>query len=329
MKRPDDKIIKKVFEGRATKEESAEVIQWFSTEEGSIYLSKDMNEFAESIIPGLEDRYLSHAVPSQNIFSKINREIRFYEVKKIVFKIAAVLIPLIFLIGGYFYLHPVFGDVEGIEYEEVYAPKGERMQIVFQDGTHVYLNADSYLKYPKTFATDKRQVSLRGEGYFVVAKNVDVPFEIDVYGNTIDVLGTSFNVLAYPESEDIVVALDEGKVTLETQSEKKYSLSPNELIICNKKRNTCEIESYADADLYSSWKDNMIVLKDTPLKEVINRLERMFNIDFIVEDEQVYNYCYTITTEKTSLDALLDNFEKISPLRFNFLNGKVFIDMKK
>ena len=113
--------------------------------------------------------------------------------------------------------------------------------MMFQDGTRVYINSDSWLKYPKKFGLSKREVFLVGEAYFVVAKNKKRPFIVNLNGPSVHVLGTSFDVQAYPENKDIVICLDEGHVNLTLSSAKEYPLLPGEKLIYNKESDQCRI----------------------------------------------------------------------------------------
>lgn len=133
----------------------------------------------------------------------------------------------------------------GSGYEEIYVAKGERLQMMFQDGTRVYINSDSRLKYPKKFALSSREVYLEGEAYFVVSKNPARPFIVNLNGPAIHVLGTSFDVNAYPDNKNITVCLDEGHINLMLPSDKKYPVRPGERLVYNRDDDRCTIPETA------------------------------------------------------------------------------------
>lgn len=273
---------------------------------------------AKEIKPGYEEMYVNHEIPSDEMLIRIRRCIRRKHIRRFLFRAAAVLIPFMALVGLYLQVDSRVDLFGTSDYEEIYVPKGERIQMMFQDGTRVYINSDSRLKYPKTFALSSREVYLEGEAYFVVAKNKKCPFIVNLNGPSIHVLGTSFDVQAYPENKDITVCLDEGHINLTLPSEKKYPLQPGEKLIYNKESNQCIISGNTNAQHSSSWKQNVISFKDAPLAEVIKVLHRWYNIDFKVEDEAAWNIRYTLISNNTLLEKVLHDLEKIAPVRFEY-----------
>ena len=264
------------------------------------------------------------------MLEQIRKNIRVKKLKRICFRVAAVLIPVLFIIGFYIQLNSKVDLFGTSEYEEVIVDKGERIQIMFQDGTRVYINSDSKLKYPKKFALNTREVFLEGEAYFVVAKNKNRPFIVNLNGPAIQVVGTSFNVQDYPENKDIVVCLDEGSINLTLPTEKKYPVRPGERLIYNKESNECTISRMEDMHRLSMWKQNVIVFKDTPLPEVIKVLNRWYDVDFKIEDERALTYVYTLTSDNTLLEKVLMDLEKIAPVKFDYNEDKkeVIVKMK-
>lgn len=270
------------------------------------------------------------SIPSRQMLEQIRKNIRVKKLKRICFRVAAVLIPVLFIIGFYIQLNSKVDLFGTSEYEEVIVDKGERIQIMFQDGTRVYINSDSKLKYPKKFALNTREVFLEGEAYFVVAKNKNRPFIVNLNGPAIQVVGTSFNVQDYPENKDIVVCLDEGSINLTLPTEKKYPVRPGERLIYNKESNECTISRMEDMHRLSMWKQNVIVFKDTPLPEVIKVLNRWYDVDFKIEDERALTYVYTLTSDNTLLEKVLMDLEKIAPVKFDYNEDKkeVIVKMK-
>lgn len=330
MNRPTDKQIEEVLAGIATPEDAKLVAEWFTTEEGSDYLEAAMTRDSELIKNEVADLYVNHDIPSRQMLEQIRKNIRVKKLKRICFRVAAVLIPVLFIIGFYIQLNSKVDLFGTSEYEEVIVDKGERIQIMFQDGTRVYINSDSKLKYPKKFALNTREVFLEGEAYFVVAKNKNRPFIVNLNGPAIQVVGTSFNVQNYPENKDIVVCLDEGSINLTLPTEKKYPVRPGERLIYNKESNECTISRMEDMHRLSMWKQNVIVFKDTPLPEVIKVLNRWYDVDFRIEDERALTYVYTLTSDNTLLEKVLMDLEKIAPVKFDYNEDKkeVIVKMK-
>ena len=314
MNTPTEKQIQEVLAGTSTPEVARIVAAWFATDEGAAYLAKSMDRDAVQIKQGFEELYVNHEIPSEEMFARIRRNIRQKRIRRITFRVAAVLIPFVLLMGLFVQVNTRVDLLGDSGYEEIYVPKGERLQMMFQDGTRAYINSDSRLKYPKKFALSSREVYLEGEAYFVVSKNSHRPFIVNLNGPAVHVLGTSFDVQAYPENKDITVCLDEGRVNLTLASDKKYPLKPG-----------------ADIQLSSLWKKNVIAFKDAPLSEVIKVLNRWYDVDFKIEDQSAGDVYFTITSENTLLEKVLQDLEKIAPLRFEYKEAEkeVIVTRKK
>ena len=326
MNTPTEKQIQEVLAGTSTPEVARIVAAWFATDEGAAYLAKSMDRDAVQIKQGFEELYVNHEIPSEEMFARIRRNIRQKRIRRITFRVAAVLIPFVLLIGLFVQVNTRVDLLGDSGYEEIYVPKGERLQMMFQDGTRAYINSDSRLKYPKKFALSSREVYLEGEAYFVVR-----PFIVNLNGPAVHVLGTSFDVQAYPENKDITVCLDEGRVNLTLASDKKYPLKPGEKLVYNKESEHCTITRHADIHLSSLWKKNVIAFKDAPLAEVIKVLNRWYDVNFKIEDQSAWDVYFTITSENTLLEKVLGDLEKIAPLRFEYKEAEkeVIVTRKK
>lgn len=331
MNKPDDKLIERFLAGVAAPEDARTVMGWFATKAGRAFLTESIDTDFKRIKPGTEDLYVGHAISSGNMFARIKRSIRKKRMRRILFRAAAVLLPFIVLASIYLQLDSrvdLFGDTE---YEEVRVPKGERIQILFQDGTKVYINSDSYLKYPKKFGLLKREIYFRGEAYFQVSPNKNRPFIVNLDGPAIQVLGTEFNVKAYPDNFKITACLDKGSINFALPSRMKYWLKPGEQLEYDRNTNKCIIQKAANAGIASKWTQNIIAFKDAPLAEVIQTLNRWYGVNFTIADEKAKNYSYTLISENTLIEKVLKDLEKISPLRFHYNEERkeVTVNMKK
>ncbi|MEG1007891.1 MAG: FecR domain-containing protein [Bacteroides sp.] len=318
MKKPTEQQINDVLAGVATGEVAQNVAKWFGTDEGSDYLSTSIDQMGDGVKPGFEELYVGHEIASESIYRRIKQAIHRKRIRRILFRAAAVLVPFIVLLGLFQQVNSRVDLFGNSDYEEIIVPKGERIQLLFQDGTRVYMNSDSRLKYPRQFGLGTREVYLTGEAYFVVSKLKNRPFIVNLGGSSVHVLGTSFNVQAYPESQHITVCLDDGKVDLTLSSQQKYTLEPGEKLLYNKKDNSCVISKILNNKLHSVWKQNLLVFKDTPLDEVLKVLNRWYNVDFFIEDDAVRKYDYTLTSENMLLEQVLLDLEKIAPVRFEY-----------
>ena len=331
MNRPSDNKIEKVLAGLATPEEAREVAKWFATDEGSAYISNNFDADINSIPLEDADLLIDHSVPSEKMFQKINARIRSKLIRRWTFRAAAVLLPLVLILGLYLHLNTRVDIFGAGEYAEIYVPKGERTQMMFQDGTKVYINSDSYMRYPRKFGISERTVELKGEAYFVVVKNKNRPFVVNLNGPSIRVLGTSFNVEAYPENDDIKVNLDEGRINLKLLSDVEVPVSPGECVVYNKNTKSYRVNRNTDTGASSVWKSNVISFKDTPLDEVFSRLGRWYNVDFEVEDDIPSDLHITLVSLHTLIEKVLEDLVKISPLSFRYdeQSAKVYVSLKK
>lgn len=329
MNKPPEEIIDYVLNNTASKDDAILVAKWFSTPEGQKYLSMRMD--SEYLFQGELFNIDQDDILSEEIYEVIQKKIKRKRVKRIIFSAAAVIVPFVLLIYGALQLDTRVGLFGESEYQEIYVPKGERMQVMFQDGTKAYLNSDTRLRYPKKFGLTERIVYLEGEAYFIVEKNITRPFIVQADSATVQVLGTSFNVEAYPDNDNISVSLDEGKVNLQPISEKKrYALEPQEKLVFNKLSKSCVIMAYEKNTDYSSlWKNDIIAFNNKPLDEVVKVLNRWYNVDFIISDNEALLYSYTLVIAKeTPLEKVLQDLEKVAPVRFYFDGNAVTVSME-
>ena len=196
MKTPDKHIIDRTLDNTATPEEARQVIRWFSTPEGSRYLSSLMDEDMEKIQPDCEELYAERSIPTDEMYKYIMKKIHLQQRKRFIFRAAAILIPLLLFLGQFWYIDKRIDLFADSGYEEIYVPKGERMQLIFQDGSRATLNAETRIKYPRKFGFSERKVELEGEAFFEVSPNKGRPFIVDMKDINVKVLGTTFDVKA-------------------------------------------------------------------------------------------------------------------------------------
>ncbi|MBW8332197.1 MAG: FecR domain-containing protein [Prolixibacteraceae bacterium] len=178
---------------------------------------------------------------------------------------------------------------------KVIIPYGKKSMIMLSDGTKVWLNAGSQLIYPSVFINKTRQVMLIGEAYFDVAKNPEKPFIVRASDIQIQVLGTRFDISAYPEDKMIQTVLEEGKVTLKYSGkgilDKEYSVDmvPNQKIEFN--RSTGESKSQmVDVSKYISWKEGMLEFEKADLIRAIKQVERYYDVKIRLADPMIGLY---------------------------------------
>ena len=223
----------------------------------------------------------------------------------------------------------------------VQASAGSMVNFELSDGTKVWLNHGSKLRYPNPFSEKYRKVFLTGEAYFVVAHNNEVPFVIETNKLEVKAVGTSFNVSAYPEDEEVEVALVEGKVILSERDTKQLikAMNPSESINYNCRNNNYSVE-LGSTNKYTAWKEGRLVFRNDSLAEIAKKLARWFNVDIEITDRRSRQFTYTATFTNETLAQVLDLMTIPTPVSYklskilklsdgSYTKQKVIIGLKK
>jgi ferric-dicitrate binding protein FerR (iron transport regulator) len=194
-------------------------------------------------------------------------------------------------------------------------------KVTLPDGTNVWLNHSSSLSYPALFAGEARRVELEGEGYFEVAHNPDMPFIVQVGELEVKALGTTFNVMAYPEDEKLEVSLLDGLVEVhQIKSDGNATLllqmKPNDFVQIDKESNRFNSSTFYD-DRYFAWKDGKLVFEKASMAEMVKRLSRWFNVEIRIESPEALDLTYTATFVDETLPQVLELLSKVSPIDYS------------
>ncbi|WP_165835998.1 FecR family protein [Marinifilum breve] len=209
-------------------------------------------------------------------------------------------------------------------YNQIDIPRGGEYSLVLADGTKVWLNSESSLRYPVQFVGNKRKVELTGEAYFEVTHNPSKPFVIESHDTEIKVLGTSFNVSAYDDEEHISTTLVEGSVELSCLGNKEL-LKPGFQATVKKGDNRFKVEK-VNTTLYTSWKDGVFRYKDQSLEEICHQLSRWYNVEFFFTNHKYREYRFTGAAKKNkSLNFTLELIEKMADVQFAIKDDKIIV----
>lgn len=208
------------------------------------------------------------------------------------------------------------------EFNKLVVPAGGEHNLALEDGTTVMVNSESTLLFPTHFTGGKRVVRLEGEAFFQVKSNPDEPFIVQLNGISIDVTGTSFNVHAYPDEDEINVALVNGHVNiLNSAGTSIVSMEPGELFTYQKEDGLFENKK-VDLEPLISWKDDIFVFRDEEIGDIIQTLSRWYNVS-IQLDDNIRNTRYTgILSRKQSLIETLDALRMTGELDFHIHHNK-------
>lgn len=204
-------------------------------------------------------------------------------------------------------------------------PRGGEYRLILSDGTKVWLNSETTLKYPVSFNKDRRQVELNGEAFFSVAKDTLHPFIVKMKESSVKVLGTEFNVSAYPDRNEEAV-LVEGKVSFASKGKNKI-LKPGERAISEKGK---IVVSKVDTKYYTSWKDGIFYFNNIRLEELIEKLSRWYDVEFFFLNEEIKNLHFTGAVEKDrSIKFVLDFISNITHVDFRVKGKGIVVQYKK
>ncbi len=216
------------------------------------------------------------------------------------------------------------------EYNTLVVPRGGEYLLELSDGTTIWMNSESKLKYPVKFIGNKRKVYLEGEAYFKVAHNKEKPFLIDVNGSEVKVLGTSFNLRAYENESNIVATLIEGKISLSTSIDNKSAsliLNPGEQ---GKVYSNGEIsKKKVDVRLFTSWKDGRIVFKNQTLGDIMNSIYRWYDIEVFYMNPSLKDIEYTGNIKRyNDFNDVIELLEMAGLVKFEIKGRTVTIKEK-
>lgn len=324
MKRPTIDQVERTLNNKADQHEARLVAQWFGTPEGQAWLGDRMDsDFGQYQAEG-EEMYADQKIASEAMFLNVMKRLRRKRIVRRVGYAAAVLLPLLLLFGLFGQIDDPIHLLVAEEYDEVYVPRGERMQIVFQDGSKMYLNANTSVRYPKRFGYYRRKVCMEGEAWFDITPNKRRPFIVELPEFSIKVLGTRFNAKAYTDEDLSVITLESGLTELNLRNGKQIRLSPGEQALYDRKSHTCRIVKQQEPQHQSDWKHGIFYFKETPLPEVLKTLERRYDVTFEVKDSTLLDYTYTLTgKESADLNTVLNELVTITPIEFHQTGNRI------
>jgi len=172
-------------------------------------------------------------------------------------------------------------------YNIISIPKGGEYSLVLTDGTQVYLNSMSTFKYPVKFSGKSREVELSGEAYLEVKKDASKPFIVKTKTISIEVLGTSFNLNAYENTERVITTLVEGRVKINSlKTNESRLLAPDEQATFNIKNGQTDIKK-VDVNLYTAWRNGNLTFYDSRLEDIMTTLTRWYSANVLYKNDSV------------------------------------------
>lgn len=248
------------------------------------------------------------------------RVISFY--RKVLRVAAAVLLPLFMIATGYLYQ-----ENNTLSQKEFVASTGEGEQVTLSlpDGTQVTLSGESRLSYNLSdYNSEERQVTFDGEGYFQVTKNPSSPFSIRAKGLKVTVLGTTFNLRVRSAEPTAELSLEEGSVLFQgLKTGQDVILSPSQKAILNQTDGTVTVEQNQYAADASAWRRGELVFRNTPLADVLEEIEKVYQVSIVMETEET-DYLHDLFTgvlSRANINEVLEVIEQSYHLKATLNNG--------
>jgi len=246
-------------------------------------------------------------------------------------KVAAILvIPL--LISAIWFFSAYYQSLKSDRTlsHTVYSSFGSITEINLPDGSKVWLNTGSRLKYPERFDNKSRTVELSGEAFFEVKSDAGYPFHVIAGDFMVKATGTRFNVMAYENSPQYSFALAEGKIDVSVMNspgkmQRIARLDPSQILKYDISRNKFQKIS-EDPYKYFSWKDGKMVFRNDPLGEMVYRIGLQYNVDVEVKDDQIRNQRFYATFQNQSVTEVFDLLKLSSPIDYVIHPQKVLPD---
>jgi transmembrane sensor len=221
-------------------------------------------------------------------------------------------------------MDPAAGVVAGeLRFNTISTPAGGQYQVILPDGTKVWLNAGSSLKYPTAFAGQERKVILKGEGYFEVTHDQSRPFRVQSNDQTVEVLGTHFNISAYENDGDVKTTLITGKVQVKTQYNNASAiLKPGEQSILE--NNALKVAEVMTEDVIA-WKNNSFVFNNEKLGSIMRKIARWYDVEVICPPDLAESVFVGSGSRDKSLDWTLDKLELTGTVHFKVEGRRVTV----
>ena len=229
--------------------------------------------------------------------------------------------------GGTLVYHAMAGKQEAIAYNTITTPRGGQYQLDLSDGSKVWLNASSSLRFPTTFNGKDRTVELTGEGYFEIARNTAMPFAITVNGVRVQVLGTRFNINAYHDEPAIRTTLIEGAVRV-VAAEQAMLLKPGQQAVASRgDAGSLKLDPDADLEEVMAWKNEIFNFKNLDIETIMRQISRWYDVEVVYEGKKPEGHFTGMISRNTPALTVLKMLE-YGGVHFTIASKKIVIGQK-
>lgn len=260
-------------------------------------------------------------------FCRKTKPHRHYSLHGLIKYVAAAAVALLMMLGTY-----KAGESRMLAEEHmvrIEAPTGSKTNVTLPDGTKVWLNAGSYISYTPQFGIKEREVSLCGEAYFDVAHNKEVPFLVKSETMQVKVLGTKFDFRDYPSDKNAMVTLSEGKVNLTNLLSEgdSFIMLPSDQVILNKVEKSIQKRKIASRDAIR-WTENSLYFDEEPLRDVLNALERSYNVEIALQNEALdtLKFYGSFKVDEQTIGDVMEILSTTQKMKYHIEGRKVTIN---
>jgi ferric-dicitrate binding protein FerR (iron transport regulator) len=318
------RLIGKYITGKETDEEMNQLKSWIKQSDSNSQLFNKLND-RDNIADSIEEfESYNKALAWKSYAQKIDN----LHLRKINFrwKLVAIFFFLIGCAGIFAYLNKAINYklAPDDNFTTISTSNGQNSKIILPDSSVVWINSATTLTYNTNFATRNRIIKLSGQAFFQIARNEQMPLTISCNDLKVKVLGTKFDISAYPEDQNINVVLESGSVELQHHSKDQTAtelLKPGEMAEFDTKQKELSI-SKVDSYNYTSWKDGVLIFKNEPMSKVLEKLERWYNIDIEVTDYKVNQLIFNATIVNESVEAIFDLIKFSCAINYTIIPSK-------
>ncbi|MEZ5199258.1 MAG: FecR family protein [Bacteroidales bacterium] len=250
-------------------------------------------------------------------------------------KYAAIIV--LALATGYFLNYILSNSGQQITTNEISVPNGNRSLVILPDGSKVWITNGSKLTYPEKFKGKTREINLEGEAFFTITADKKKPFFVHLGAHRIKVLGTEFSVVAYPDDQIIRVDLVSGKVQMDVNNGKNpgtyqsFYLEPLHSLVMDKQSGKLKESAIPDG-FYKYWQNGIYEFKNESFKGLAVRMERIYGVDVIFEDNNISQRTFTGAFRiDSNIYTIMETFKRASgrPFDYTMDNNRIYIKSVK
>ena len=214
-----------------------------------------------------------------------------------------------------------------VQYNTITTPIGGQYQLVLADGSRVWLNAASSLRFPSFFSGSERSVELTGEGYFEIAHNPSMPFHVNVNDMKVAVLGTHFNINSYADEEVMKTTLLEGSVKVERHGQKEL-LKPGEQVVFDLSTNDMQKKRQVDIEEVIAWKEGRFRFTNMSIEQIMRQVARWYNVDIQYNGKITGDLFSGDVSRQDDVSELLEILEATKSVSFSLEGRKIIVNSK-